>query len=108
MVGGGNVSGFGGGAAVKIATINFDSLDKVGTADISLAFTTEDECALVGGGALPQSDIAFGSAQVVVPEPTCVLLLSGVFVGMLARRQRNTQGLPRSKSCNTGKKGESR
>lgn len=88
LVGGGNVSGFGGGAAVKIGTINFTSLNTAGTADISLAFTTADECALVGGGALPEGDIGFGSHQVYVPEPGSVLLVSAGLASLLARRRR--------------------
>jgi len=87
LVGGGNVAGFGGGPAVKIGTISFASLDQTGTADISLAFTQDDECALVGGGALPEGDIGFGSTQVVVPEPASVLLLAGGLAGVMLRRR---------------------
>ena len=100
LVGGGTVAGFGGGAAVKIGTINFTSLAKVGTADISLAFTTDDECALVGGGALPESDIGFGSAQVTVPEPTGMVLLFCGLTGLFLRRRAFGQGCrlaPRSR-----------
>ena len=87
LVGGGNVSGFGGGAAVKIGTINFTALSKVDIGDISLAFTTDDECALVGDGALPEGDIGFGSTQgSVIPEPTSLCLLA--FGGIIALRRR--------------------
>lgn len=89
LVGGGNVSGFGGGPGVKIGTINFTSLNKVGTTDILLAFTTGDECALVGSGALPEGNIGFGSAQVnVVPEPAslCLLALGGIVAFRRRRR----------------------
>ena len=91
LVGGGNVSGFSGGAKVKIGTINFTSLSKVGTADISLVFTTDDECALVGGGALLEGEIGFGSTQVsVLPEPAslCLLALGGT-VALRRRKLRS-------------------